>query len=324
MKPLGCGTAEKTLHSFRSQTKKMKALPLLLLCPAFLLQGCFTAKSPTMQAFSFDKEGHRSCRGLMPENTIAAMKKAVDLGVTTLEMDAVITADDEVILSHEPFFNHEITTKPDGSFVKEAEEKSLNIYLMTYAEVKTFDVGLKPHPRFPQQQKIAAAKPLLREVIDTIKAYCQQKGVPFPQFNIETKSQPTTDNVYHPAPAEFVERLMAVVKEKKIESAVIIQSFDFRTLQYLHQHYPTIRTAMLVEGYDKRSLDELVNALGFTPTIFSPASVLVTKEVVEGCHQKGMKVIPWTMNDATEMKSLIQAGVDGIISDYPNLFAGLR
>src|SRR5437870_5750718 len=80
----------------------------------------------------FDKEGHRGCRGLMPENTIPAYLKAIDLGVTTLEMDAVITKDSQIVMSHEPFFNHEITTKPDGSYVSEDEEKSLNIYHMDY------------------------------------------------------------------------------------------------------------------------------------------------------------------------------------------------
>jgi len=274
-------------------------------------------------SISFDKEGHRGCRGLMPENTIAAMKKAVDLNVTTLEMDAVMTKDGEVILSHEPFFNHEITTKPGGSFVKEEEEKSLNIYRMTYDEVKRYDVGLKPHPRFPQQEKMAAVKPLLRDVIDSIKLYCKEKNRPFPQWNIETKTQPQTDGLYHPAPAEFVEALMTVMKEKGIEKNVIIQSFDFRTLQYLHQHYPHMRTAMLVEDYDKRTLDELLAALGFTPTIFSPDQSLVTKEVVEHCHQKKMQVIPWTVNEIDEMQKLIALNVDGIITDYPNLFSQL-
>lgn len=272
---------------------------------------------------TFDREGHRGCLGLMPENTIAAMKKAVDLNVTTLEMDAVMTKDGEVILSHEPFFNHEITTKPDGSFVKEEEEKSLNIYRMTYDEVKRYDVGLKPHPRFPQQEKMAAVKPLLRDVIDSIKLYCKEKNRPFPQWNIETKTQPQTDGVYHPAPAEFVEALMKVIKEKGIEKNVIIQSFDFRTLQYLYQHYPHMRTAMLVEDYDKRTLYELLAALGFAPTIFSPAQSLVTKELVEACHQKKMQVIPWTVNETDEMQKLIALNVDGIITDYPNLFSQL-
>jgi len=292
---------------------------------AGLLLGCAGTKIVSMNTHpAFDKEGHRGTRGLMPENTIVAMKKAVDLGVTTLEMDASFTSDGQVILSHEPFFNHEITTKPDGSFVTESEEKNLNIYHMTYAEVKTYDVGLKPHPRFPQQQKIAAVKPLLQEVIDTIKAYCRQKGVPLPQFNIETKSQPATDDVYHPAPAAFVEGLMAVIKKENTEALTIIQSFDFRTLRYLHEHYPAMRTAMLIEGYDKRSLEEQLTDLGFTPTIYSPAFELLTKEVVETCHQKNIKVIPWTVNTITEMKVLVDMGVDGIITDYPDLFAQLH
>lgn len=272
----------------------------------------------------FDKEGHRGTRGLMPENTIPAMKKAVDLGVTTLEMDAVFTKDGKIILSHEPFFNHEITTKPDGSPVTEREEKSLNIYRMPYAEVETYDVGIKPHPRFPQQQKIAAAKPLLSDVIDTIKAYCRQNGVALPQFNIETKTTPLTDGLYHPAPAAFVDGLMKVIKEKGIEDKTIVQSFDFRTLRYLHQHYPAIRTAMLIEDFDKRPLDAQLQALGFTPTIYSPGANLVTKELVEQCHRQGIKVIPWTVNSLAEMQALVSMGVDGLITDYPNLFAHLH
>lgn len=269
---------------------------------------------------TFDKQGHRGCRGLMPENTIAAMKKAIDLGVTTLEMDAVITKDGEVILSHEPFFNHDITTKPDGSFVKEEEEKSLNIYAMTYVQAKAFDVGLKPHPRFPEQQKLAAVKPLLRDVIDTIRLYCKQRNVAFPKWNIETKSTPATDDIFHPAPGAFVEKLMAVIKEKRIEQQTIIQSFDFRTLQTLHQRYPEIKTAMLIEDYDKRNLEEQMQALGFTPTIYSPHYSLITKSLLKACQSKGIKVIPWTVNNIEDMKRLVAVGVDGIITDYPTLF----
>jgi glycerophosphoryl diester phosphodiesterase len=194
---------------------------------------------------------------------------------------------------------------------------------MTYAQVQTFDVGLKPHPRFPQQQKMTATKPLLSAVIDTIKLYCREKGVPLPQFNIETKSQPLTDNRFHPAPDVFVNTLLAVVKNKGLEANTIIQSFDFRTLQYLHQHYPSLRTSMLIEDYDKRSLDEQLQALGFTPTIYSPEYSHITKELVDRCHQKGIKVIPWTINSVEEMKKLATLGVDGLISDYPNLFSEL-
>lgn len=269
---------------------------------------------------AFDKQGHRGCRGLMPENTIPAFMHALSLGVTTLEMDAVITQDKQVILSHEPFFNHDITTKADGSFFTAAEEKQFNIFQMSYATANTFDVGLKPNPRFLQQKKIAAHKPLLSAVIDSVKQYVQDHKIAFPYFNIETKSQPSTDNVFHPAPAEFVDLLMNVIKEKNIEAHVIIQSFDFRTLQYLHQKYPGIKTAMLIEGNDSRTLDQQLDALGFTPDIYSPAYALVKEELIRACHDKKMRIIPWTVNDKPTIEKLKGMGVDGIISDYPNLF----
>jgi glycerophosphoryl diester phosphodiesterase len=256
----------------------------------------------------------------MPENTIAAMKYALGLSVTTLEMDICFSKDKKAFLSHEPFFNHEITTKPDGNFITEKDEKNYNMYQMSYDSITKYDVGMKPHPRFPQQQKLNAVKPLLADVFDAIKNDMMTRRRPFPFYNIETKTNPVTDNIYHPAPAEFVELLMTVIKEKQMEDFVIIQSFDFRTLQYLHQHYPAIRTAMLIEDYDKRSFETQIAALGFIPTIYSPAYVLATEDVINKCHQQNIKIIPWTVNDKKEIERLKKLGVDGIISDYPNLF----
>jgi glycerophosphoryl diester phosphodiesterase len=269
---------------------------------------------------TFDKQGHRGCRGLMPENTIPAMVNALGLGVTTLEMDISISKDKKVFLSHEPFFNHEITTKPDGSFIEEKDEKSYNTYLMNYSDIIKYDVGMKPHPRFTQQQKMKAIKPLLADVFATIKQEMMTRRRPYPFFNFETKTQPATDNIYHPAPAEFVELLLKVIKENGMEDFVIIQSFDFRTLQYLHKNYPTIKTAMLIEDYDKRTLEEQIKDLGFSPTIYSPAFVLVNDALIKKCHQQNIQIIPWTVNDKAKMAELKALGVDGIISDYPNLF----
>ena len=129
----------------------------------------------TAHATFFDKQGHRGCRGLMPENTIPAMLHAIDLGVATLEMDIVFTKDSVAILSHEPFFNHEITTKQDGSFIGENDERQYNIYQMNFAETQQFDVGLKPHPRFAQQKKLAATKPSLANLIDSVEKYISIK-----------------------------------------------------------------------------------------------------------------------------------------------------
>ena len=269
---------------------------------------------------AFDKEGHRGCRGLLPENTIPAMLKAIDLGVTTLEMDIVFTKDGKAILSHEPFFNHEITTKPDGAYIDEKEEKNFNIYKMTYTEVSKYDVGLKSHRRFPQQEKMKAVKPLLSNLIDSVEAYLKTSKRPLPWYNIETKTKPETDNIYHPAPAAFVDMLMKIINEKGIAERVIIQSFDFRTLKYLHEKYPQMKTAMLIEADDKNSFRKQMKDLGFTPTIYSPDLALVTEDLIKNCHEKNMKIIPWTVDDKNKIEELKKMGVDGIITDYPNLF----
>jgi glycerophosphoryl diester phosphodiesterase len=269
---------------------------------------------------SFDKQGHRGCRGLMPENTIAAMINAIGLGVTTLEMDVCISKDNKVFLSHEPFFNHEITTKPDGSFITENEERTFNMYQMNYEDIIKYDVGMKPHPRFPKQQKIKAVKPLLSDLFKAIKEYMMTARRPFPYYNIETKTMPISDDIYHPKTAEFAELLMSVIKENQMEEQVIIQSFDFRTLQYLHKHYPNIKTAMLIEANNKSSFRKQIKDIGFTPSIYSPESTLVIANMVKECHDLNMKIIPWTVNDKKEIERFKKIGVDGIITDYPNLF----
>ncbi|MEO7531629.1 MAG: glycerophosphodiester phosphodiesterase family protein [Sediminibacterium sp.] len=289
-----------------------------------IVVACFSAKqNQKLEVSNFDKQGHRGCRGLMPENTIPAMLKAIDLGVTTLETDAIITKDRKVVLSHEPFFNHEIATKPDGSLINEKEERNLNIFQMNYTEVKRFDVGLRPHPRFPKQQKIAAIKPLLSDMIDVVEQYCVNNKKIAPFYNIETKSEAVTDDTYHPKPAEFVELLVAVIKEKKIEARVIIQSFDIRTLQYLHEHYPFFKTALLIEDFDKKIFSLQLKDLGFIPDIYSPAYSLVTPLLIKQCRDAGIRIIPWTVNDVEKIKELKKMGVNGVISDFPDLFSGL-
>ncbi len=293
---------------------------LELVLAIIFIAGCHTAKLATMNLPAFDTEAHRGGRGLMPENTISAMLNGLSLGITTLEMDAVITKDKQVILSHEPFFNHEITIKPGGGFIEEKEERQFNVYQMSYAETQQYDVGLKPHPRFPRQQKVKASKPLLSEVIDSVEAFATATGRPAPFYNIETKTQPATDNIFHPAPEEFVRLLMKVIESKKIRDRVIVQSFDTRTLQIVHRDYPHMKTALLIEDFDKRSLDEQLKQLGFMPTIYSPAYKLVNEALVNACHEKKIKVIAWTVNTKDEIHMLRQMGADGIISDYPDLF----
>jgi len=268
----------------------------------------------------FDKQGHRGCRGLMPENTIPAMIKALQLGVTTLELDVVISKDSQVVVSHDPFFGWEISTNPDGNNIMATEEKQYNLYQMNYVEIMRWDVGSKPHPRFPKQEKTIAVKPLLEVLIDSVELYIRQHKMLPVQYNIETKSMPSTDNIYHPAPEKFTDLVMQVVKKKKLEKRTIIQSFDLRTLQVMHKKYPQIRTALLVEGYNKKTAADNLASLGFTPAIYSPEYSLVSPELVTYCHANGMKLIPWTVNDKKSIDRLKEMNVDGIISDYPDLF----
>ena len=283
---------------------------------AFLLMILFIAQQGMAQ--KFDLQGNRGARGIMPENTIPGMLRALDLGVNTLTMNAVISKDKKVVLSQEPYFNHEFSTRPDGKTITLKDQKSYNIYKMDYAEVAKFDVGTKVHSRFPYQEKIAVGKPLLEETIDAVEDYVKQKKLAKPAYSIETKLIPKGDGEFQPEPAEFVELIMDIVNARKLAKRVTIQSFDLRTLQYLHEHYPRVKTALLID--EKVDFELNVAELGFMPTVYSPYAVLVGKGLVQRCHDAGVKIIPWTVNTVKDMKYLIDLGVDGVITDYPNLY----
>ncbi|MEO8235333.1 MAG: glycerophosphodiester phosphodiesterase [Flavobacterium sp.] len=268
---------------------------------------------------NFDIQGHRGCRGLLPENSIEAMKKAIDIGVTTLEMDVVISKDHQVVVSHDAYLSHEFCFDLKGSEITESNEKEFNLYQMDYAQIRKYDCGSKVHPRFLDQLKLKTYKPLLSELIDSVEIYIKKK---YPnktiRYNIETKITPDGDGVFNPEPKEFVDLLLAVLKTKNISDRFYIQSFDVRTLQYLHKNHPEIKTVLLVEN--KLSIEENIALLGFYPNIYSPEFILLNKKKVEFLHKKNIKVIPWTVNEINDMKKLIKMKVDGIISDYPNRY----
>jgi len=265
---------------------------------------------------SFDIQGHRGCRGLYPENTIKGFLKAVDLGVTTLEMDVVITRDKKVLLSHEPFLSQEICYDSIGAKIPDSMERSYNLYQMTYEEISTCDCGSKPHGRFPDQVNIVSHKPLLKDVIKAVEAYTQDNNLPPIAYNIETKCSPEGDGVYHPKPVAFVDLLMGVVGECGISSRLIVQSFDPRTLHYVMEAYPETTIALLIES--NPDFEHNLEQFGSIPDIYSPNYFLVNRELMEFARDNNMKVIPWTSNDRTSMGQLLGLGVDGIITDYPN------
>ena len=274
-------------------------------------------------AQEFDIQGHRGCRGLLPENSIQAMLKAIDLGVTTLEMDVVISKDNQVVLSHEPFLSYEIALDLNGKAIEEKDEKSYNLYQMNYEQIKQYDCGSKIHPRFLEQQKIKTYKPLLSEVIDSVEHYIKIKhpGKKI-YYNIETKTTIEGDGIFHPKTEDFVHLMVKVIKEKQIDDRVFIQSFDVRTLRFLHKEYPEFKTVLLVEN--EFSIDKNLKLLGFKPDVYSPYYKLLNKKKVNQLHQQNIKVIPWTVNDKKDMQQIIKMKVDGIISDYPNRYFELH
>ncbi|MBS0026502.1 glycerophosphodiester phosphodiesterase family protein [Chitinophaga sp. 22321] len=265
---------------------------------------------------SIDVQAHRGGMALMPENTIPAMLNAVKLGARTLELDCIITADKKLAVSHDAYMSAEFMRKPDGSDITKAEEKSLALYKMTYDSISRYDAGTKPHPRFPQQEKMMVHKPLLANLIDSVEAYVKAHHLKPVYYNMETKSSPDGDGIYNPAPAEFVELLMQVIKQKKITDRVIIQSFDVRTLQVLHQSFPKQKTALLIGNKDSFSAN--LEKLGFTPSIYSPYYLLVTADLVKEAHAKKVAVLPWTVDEDSDFKKLIADGVDGIITNAPD------
>ncbi|MCW3085642.1 MAG: hypothetical protein JWP12_3008 [Bacteroidetes bacterium] len=264
--------------------------------------------------------GHRGFRGHFPENTLTAFKEAAKLGVDAIEMDIIISKDSQVVVSHEPWFNYKICSEPDGEQVR--SRKQHNLHTLTYAQIRQYDCGKRGNPGFPEQAKIPEYKPLLSEVIEGVEQYCKDNHLPLIQYNIEIKSGKLGDGKYHPAPAEIARLLNNVLKKYGIGGRILIQSFDVRSLQAMHQLDPSLRIGLLVANFG--SVAHNIHRLGFTPYMYNPALKLVSAKTVQQVHEKGAKIIVWTVNSPADMKRLILLGVDGLITDYPNIALALK
>ena len=260
---------------------------------------------------SFLIHGHRGCRGLFPENTIPAFIHAIQLGVDAVELDVVLTADNKVLVSHEPWFSHEHCRHPSGKNISEAEEKNLNIYKMNYEQVKNFDCGSGKHSRFPHQKNFPAYKPLLTEVIKACLPISENIF-----FNIEIKSDPRLYNIYQPIPSVMVAEVMKVVKESKIERNCLLQSFDYNILKELNSKYPDVKCALLVEDNANPQMD--FKKLGFIPYGYNVQYRLITPGTVNFCKENNVQILAWTVNEKDDMKSMAELDVSGIITDYPD------
>lgn len=265
---------------------------------------------------NFDIQGHRGARGWMPENTIPAMFKAIELGVTTLELDVVITGDRQVLVSHEAWINADICLDSNGQNLSNSQGKQRNLYTLRYDDITAYDCGSKTVGKFPDQQKLPVHKPLLQDLIAACERFTRERRLPPVKYNIEIKSSPDTDRKYHPLPDEYADLVLLVVQEKGISSRTTLQSFDHRPLQYLYQSNAPVKLSFLDDN--GRSVESLVKLLGFVPDIYSPNYRLVDKEMVNEYQKNNISLIPWTVNDNDAIKKMLRLGVAGIISDYPD------
>ncbi len=268
---------------------------------------------------NFEIHGHRGCRGLMPENTIQAFRKALELDVDYLELDVVISKDRKVVVSHEPFFNSIFSTKPNGEPV--VSDTETNLYMMNYDEIRSYDVGLRGNPSFPEQNKVASCKPLLSEVTDLVIEHHLSFGSKPAGLNIELKSLPLDYNISQPEPADFVDLVLEEVYSVDSQVNIVFQSFDISVLQILYAQPRSSRNyeiSFLIEPEDNNEIESNLEKLGFKPDIWSPNFSVLSKTMVDYLHQKGIKVIPWTVNEIDDMSEMLHLGCDGIITDYPN------
>ena len=278
------------------------------------------------QAMTFEIQGHRGARGLLPENTIPSFKKAIDLGVQTIELDVVISKDKKVVVSHDPYFNPAISTAPNGEPV--TKNTSGNLYLLDYKEIKKYDVGMRGNAGFPEQEKMKTYKPLLTEMIRAIEKYTRQKGLPPVKYNVEIKSEEKEYGKNQPPVAEFTDLVYKIIVKELPLERVNLQSFDYNILKHWHKQiedgkYKKMAIAVLIDPRDNNDIQLNLDKLGFKPEIWSPHYLQVNAERVKQVHDLGMKVIPWTVNKREEMDKIKALGCDGVITDYPDRAKGL-
>ena len=262
--------------------------------------------------------GHRGCRGLRPENTLPAFLHALTLGVDVIELDVVVSADNQVVVSHEPWLNSLICLGPTGHAIAPAEARQHNLYRMSYATIRRCDSGQLRHPNFPEQVPEPAHKPLLSEVLVALEAAAVCLGRAPLGYSIEIKSSPEGDHLFHPAPSEFLELVLAEITSAQVLPRTTLLCFDPRILRLAHQLRPDLATCLLVE--DGLPWTTSIRKLGFLPTTFGPDFTSVTVAAVHALRTEfpSLRLVPWTVNHRNDMQRLLTLGVDGMTTDYPD------
>ena len=275
---------------------------------------------PVEPKYVVEVEAHRGGMGLYPEETLAAMLNAVKLGVNTLEMDLCVTQDKKVVLSHDKYFHPRYSSHPDGTAVTPDEPRTY-LYEMPYSEVVKWDVGNRFNPAWPEKRCMPAVKPIAADVIAAVEAWTKENGHYPMHYDIEIKSDPDSEEgvegVNWPEYHEFTDLCMEVLESLDLGDRLVIQCFDERALNYIHEKYPGHTLAYLVEDYEK-DFDQYMSLLDFTPEWLSAPHENVDADLVAKARARGMKLNTWTVDEPDEMRRLIGLGVDAIISNYPD------
>ncbi len=288
-------------------------------------------------AAGFDLQGHRGARGLLPENTLPAFQRALELGVTTLELDVAVTRDGVLVISHDTALNPDHTRDATGRFL---EARGPAIRALSWSELQAYDVGrLKPGTdyarQFPDQQPVDGARiPRLADLFALVRRAGDDKV----RFDIETKLDPGKPDE-SPEPGAFARALVAEIRGAGMSARSVVQSFDWRTLQAVQKIAPEIPTAYLslqrrfdnigagrpegsawTAGFQYRdygSVPKMVKAAG--GRIWSAYYDDLSPALLAEAKALGLQVLAWTVNDPAAMDRLVGQGVDGLITDRPDL-----
>lgn len=256
---------------------------------------------------SIEIQAHRGARAFFAENTLQAFCKAADLGCSVIELDLCVSRDRRIVVSHDPW----IETDSVGGTARHW------LYSMNSDEIARFHCGAAS-PRFPLQQSVMAARPLLPEVFATVEAHLQRIGCPEAMiYNLEVKSWPDRDGIVHPSPADYATLVLRDIAASGIEKRIRLQSFDERILIEAKALRPELTFGLLVQ--EPAVFCSFPERLGFVPEYVNPRVDLVDEALVARLHALGAKVVVWTVNAPEAMLRMRRLGIDGIITDHPEI-----
>jgi len=272
---------------------------------------------------TIDLQGHRGARGKRPENTIPAFEYCIEQHMTSIELDTNVTKDKQLIVNHDTTVNGNICLAENG---KPAE--FIPIKDLTVAELKQFDCGSVRNPDFPEQIPVGGTHLItLTEFFDFVKAYERDHGISHTIFfNIETKFR---DDHSLEDIQETARLMVTTIEAAGMDARSIVQSFVIAVLPEVKRLNPCIKTSALFEptvferillklGFGANQNEIIQHAAAIAADIISPHYIYVNEIFVRRCHQNFIKVLPWVVNETETMERLLNYGVDGIISDYPD------